>query len=334
MENKLSCEIVRDLLPSYVDGLTSGSTNKAIEEHLADCAGCSEALCRMKEPVPAESVPAAEVDYLKKVRRRTNRASLLRGIIITLIGVVLGLFLLFTRYFYIGSSADPAEVNYSVNVVGNTVNVNGSLLSGASGVSRVVFNESGGIVSMTVYTAPKSFFNSGDFSEQYEALGEVSAVRCDNLILWEDGMAISRTSAQLYAAVNPYIGDVPSNNQIASILGISEQLGPYINELQTKQEPFGWTLELKTQIALVDEGAARDIMTADSYVMLAAIGNLGYVTWQYETEGGRQEYTVTANDASSFAGQDIKQYADSPSDLQTLIQRLSIKWSGLRETFQ
>ena len=330
MEKKFDCEIIRDLLPSYVDGLTSGTTNKVVEEHMANCANCAEALRRMRAPESAESRPAAEVDYLKKVRCRTKRVGLICGIGMMLVGILL----LSIRYFYVGSKAAPSDVNYSVSVVDNTVYFSGNLVSSTSGISRIIFTESGGIVNVTVYTAPKYFLNSNSFSEQYEALGEVGTVRCDDLILWEDGTGIGRTAAQLYAATNPYIGDMPSNNRIATILGVSDQFGPYTNELQTSQEPFGWTLMLQTQIAADEESAARDIMTADSYVMLAAVGNLGYVTWRYETESGRQEYTITAEDASAFAGQDIKLLAESPSNLQTLMQRLSIKWSGVRETVQ
>lgn len=36
----MKCEIIRDLLPSYVDGLTSGESDRAIEEHLRDCGDC------------------------------------------------------------------------------------------------------------------------------------------------------------------------------------------------------------------------------------------------------------------------------------------------------
>ena len=140
------------------------------------------------------------------------------------------------------------------------------------------------------------------------------------MVIWEDGTEISSTTAQLFAAINPYVGDMSSNGRIASILGVSNQLGPYTNELQTSKEPYGWILKLEMPIAQVDQSAARDIMTADSYAMLATIGNLGYVTWQYRTDAGLQEYTVTAEDATAYAGQDIKSFADSPSKLQKLIQ--------------
>ena len=48
MSDKLRCEIVQDLLPSYVDGLTSDETNEAIKDHLADCVSCRDMYERMK----------------------------------------------------------------------------------------------------------------------------------------------------------------------------------------------------------------------------------------------------------------------------------------------
>ena len=34
---KIPCDTVRDLLPSYIDKLTSETTNRLIEEHISDC---------------------------------------------------------------------------------------------------------------------------------------------------------------------------------------------------------------------------------------------------------------------------------------------------------
>ena len=33
MKNDLTCGVVRDLLPSYVEGLTAPETNEAVERH-------------------------------------------------------------------------------------------------------------------------------------------------------------------------------------------------------------------------------------------------------------------------------------------------------------
>ena len=68
---KLSCEIVRDLLPLYAEELASEDSRAAVEAHLCECAGCRAELNVLKQPIP---VPAEEpgMGRLKKeiVRRR------------------------------------------------------------------------------------------------------------------------------------------------------------------------------------------------------------------------------------------------------------------------
>lgn len=70
MKNDLSCEVVRDLLPSYLDGVASGETKAAVERHMEECPDCRETLRRMKEPEETALTEEKEIDYLKKVRRR------------------------------------------------------------------------------------------------------------------------------------------------------------------------------------------------------------------------------------------------------------------------
>ena len=45
----MKCEIIRDLLPNYLDRLTSQASNEAIEEHLETCAECRRCLDSMRE---------------------------------------------------------------------------------------------------------------------------------------------------------------------------------------------------------------------------------------------------------------------------------------------
>ena len=42
MKNDLTCGVVRDLLPSYVEGLTSPESNAAVERHLSECPDCAQ----------------------------------------------------------------------------------------------------------------------------------------------------------------------------------------------------------------------------------------------------------------------------------------------------
>ena len=92
-EKKLSCEIVQDLLPSYCDGLTSEVTNRAVEEHLADCHYCRVKLESLKLELPLEvqePPPAAAVQVVKKARRNTRRwAALITAGVLLLAALVL-----------------------------------------------------------------------------------------------------------------------------------------------------------------------------------------------------------------------------------------------------
>ena len=53
MKNDLTCGVVRDLLPSYADGIAGEETVAAVERHMAECEECRAALHRMKEPEDA-----------------------------------------------------------------------------------------------------------------------------------------------------------------------------------------------------------------------------------------------------------------------------------------
>lgn len=72
MKNELTCAVVRDLLPSFVEGLTAPETNEAVLAHLTACPDCAALRAELSAPEAGEA-EAPEVDYLKKVKRRTRR---------------------------------------------------------------------------------------------------------------------------------------------------------------------------------------------------------------------------------------------------------------------
>lgn len=321
MDSKLNCAIVHDLLPAYVDGLTSDKTTTAINQHLADCEACSEAFRLMKEPEPPRVSTVDEIDYLKKVRRHGLHKSLIIGISVLLISFSIFAF----RVFYVGFSANASDIVFDVSIEGSNVELRARTLSSGLGISRVTFSENNGMVQVRVYTAPAMFFNSGDYTTSYNASHTVGRVQMEDITLWEGGTAINRTAAKLFAARNPYAGDMPANAGIADILGVSEQFGSYTNELQTSAQPYGWTLALNDKIATSNEGRSIDKMIVDSCVMLATIDNLGYVTWRYKTDNGEKEFTFTADDASALIGYDIKSCCASVVKFQDFLLTLGIR---------
>ena len=69
---KIKCEVVRDLLPLYVDGVASEESRALIEEHLEECADCREYRRQLEEDLPLEAEPefADEAAALKKLKRK------------------------------------------------------------------------------------------------------------------------------------------------------------------------------------------------------------------------------------------------------------------------
>lgn len=82
--NKISCNIIGDLLPLYVDGAVSEDTKKLVEEHLAECEVCKKAAEEMgKELVlPVhETVVAAETSFLQKMKKTWKKGRIRTAVI-------------------------------------------------------------------------------------------------------------------------------------------------------------------------------------------------------------------------------------------------------------
>ena len=83
---KYPCEIIRDLLPLYIDGVCSEESKAAIETHLTECEGCRQYYEAMKstdgfkEKQNDNSEDMKMAESLKKIKGRINRKT--RNIII------------------------------------------------------------------------------------------------------------------------------------------------------------------------------------------------------------------------------------------------------------
>lgn len=71
MKNKENCEIIKDLLPNYIDDLASEETKKFVEEHLKNCKECNKVFENMKADIEKEKQKIKkEVKYAKKYNRK------------------------------------------------------------------------------------------------------------------------------------------------------------------------------------------------------------------------------------------------------------------------
>ncbi len=97
---RISCEVIKDLLPLYHDGVCSDESKAMVEEHLASCDECKSELQAMNGALNMN--PAAhhlkEAETLQKLSRKWKKGmfkSLLKGIFMTILAIVLVLLFLY-----------------------------------------------------------------------------------------------------------------------------------------------------------------------------------------------------------------------------------------------
>lgn len=340
MKNDLTCGVVRDLLPSYVEGLTSGETNAAVDAHLAACPDCAALRDAMAAPPQEETAEQRrEVDYLKKVQQGGKKRVLI-AVLCTLAVVLAGCAL---KIFIIGSPAQEGEL-----FVAEAEETDGMLrLSISTPYSATAYwgwtvDISDGVAEISARSVLVSplFPNGGGAVEV--PLEGVEEVRLCGRVVWQDGLAIRQKVIRLYEARTPYVGDMPALNQIAELAEIRSNFGDYTNSLHTSSRPYRWTLEF------TENGwkgvIGRDGDTFDKWMaryamqLLALVDNLEEVGWTYtDLHGEERSGVLTLEEANALlpelteaynqthAGCDwaplssIKDYAGSPADLQRLV---------------
>ena len=320
--NKIPCEVIQDLMPSYIDGLTSPVTSRVVEEHVEGCEKCRKMLEHMRQPdgtpeSTTELQERKEIDFLKKTRKRT-RGVMLGSIAAALVIVVLALA---GKAFLLGSPAGAEAVACNLEIDDNKVSVTASAISDDQAVSSVDFKEMDGVVSVSFRTVVKSPLHKGNYQEKYIASEDITQVCIGDRILWDHGRAISTLASAVYQTRHDYVGSMPDNGETARVLNMAWYLGSFRNELQTDQEPYGWTMILDDEIPENILAEQENRMRNFAYVLLGVTGNLGEVSYRYRS--GEKEYTltVTAEDASAFLGSDIKACGENVSMLETLIQK-------------
>ena len=221
---------MNDILPLYIDNLTSPVTNTLIENHLNSCESCNKKYLSMKNPISEEDIETAdkkEINFLKKTKKHNQKIILVVSIFI----FVIAFFSVMAKYFLIGSYVNAEYLNYSLDVAENELHINGQSTSD-SGIQHVEITESDGIVEIAIRTVEKNLFYSRSFEETFQSAQDIKQVWIGDQIVWADGMKISPLTTALNANYNPYVGDMPQNGKLVTTLNMVSYTGNFTNELQ------------------------------------------------------------------------------------------------------
>ena len=190
-----------------------------------------------------------------------------------------------------------------------------------SDIPFVDFEEKDGVVTISFRSVRESRFHTGGYLESFTAENEIKTVKLDDRIVWNNGKAISKITSDAFKTRHLYVGAMPENNRTAAALGVYEVLGTVSNAMKTSKEPYGWTLIVVNNIGSAQREAKEEFMRAYGVAILALIDNLSEVKFEYEVDGEKCVLSVNTKEASTFAGENIKETGKDITKLQALIEK-------------
>lgn len=159
----MKCEIIQDLLPSYIEKLTSVHSNEEIEKHLQSCESCLQSYNEMTATANL-SVPIIDkeevnkLNYFKKVKKKNIKTlifSVLSGLILAT--ALIGLFV-------IGFPVSSKDVVIDYQKTKDRLEVHLTLENGKdlvfSGKTKFIRDENNNVISSETRYTPRGLLHN------------------------------------------------------------------------------------------------------------------------------------------------------------------------------
>lgn len=300
MTIKLPCAIVRDLLPSYAEGLTEPETTEAVKEHLDSCADCTARYAAMTGG-ESPTVPGAdkEVDFLKTVRKKNRRRVLLA--IVLVLALVLGGTA--AKLFLIGSPVGGESVVTQAVQEGDSIKLQFSCLDSASTLSHLEIQPQDDVLIITGRKTLVSPVHPAEEQVMLISTTGIRGIRAFGRTIWQENLFVDYHTNRLLEAAIPYVGDAPAMGNLISALDLD---APCTLELQTAQQPYGVTLRFTRPI----EENRRFMVEGSAYLLLSLVDNLEEVHWSWPNAEGQMSHTesLTLDEANANLPERIQRY--------------------------
>lgn len=369
--NKISCEVVKDLLPLYVDDICSEDSKQIVASHLDTCEECRREYNQIKYDIhiEQENHDSSIISKISKKWRWEKKKSFIWGVgfLLVIVAAIVD-FLIYSNFTVPVSNDNILVSNVSELENGKiffTLEVLDQLYA-----NDYTWKQKEDAVYITINSVRYNIFHKknekNDFGKNTNAknnwlfnVNNTSIKRIyygaydtpekekNAILIWSEEQQIAKASnevktyvqtyncygnsepgllaEQLFAARNPYVGDMSANGKLSRLLNIPASFGNCKNVLQTTKEPYGWTLEFQDIVEESKEQKFNQTMTEYAYVLLALTDNLGEFSWTYRIGMEEKEMTVSAKEASENLGENIKSYGESSIKVQELLLKVGIE---------
>jgi hypothetical protein len=114
----IKCDVIRDLIPLYIDGIASEDSRDLIDEHVKDCPACEKVMAAMRhgnESAPI-NVDNTEIGAFKKMKRKITRKHI-RVAVISIICAVVFVYVFFVHQTQMPYNAEKMRVDLAYDQV-------------------------------------------------------------------------------------------------------------------------------------------------------------------------------------------------------------------------
>lgn len=289
MKTELNCAIVRDLLPSYADGLTGAETNELVEAHLIHCPACQAVCERMTQQEATTEVSPHEVDFLKKQRRKTRILALITALAVLLAAAAIWLI----PSSFLGTALDAElginhQLACAAEVENDTLTLTGFLTDGSRFV-RAKYQQEGNVWNITLYHSASAPLRTGQFELHRKLPAGVTEIRVMGIPLWQDGVSIHQATGELFDALSSDVqgdgGDAELTSYVQRVLQLDQQLGAtgWVESEQSEEGTLSFHIFGSGVSAASDTTAARLLAMKNSALIFAARPAVTHIVWTYDT---------------------------------------------------
>lgn len=275
MNEKLPHEVVHDLLPSYIDGLTHETTSRMIKDHLEHCDTCRQTYENMKSENEIVKAPSRQIDYLKKIRKKTAR-NVAGAILATILVIGGGIGL---RQYVFGKAADPQYLNTYVSQRDDRITIGGQDTHEGEGIGRMRWRREGNTLYATVYETKNG---KADFQYQIDQK-DVDQIWVNGRIERDQGTAIQKSIARLYDMRT-------ESGQNAEEVG---RLVTYASSIKQCTSSF----DRGTLTISLESSAVQENLESLSIRLLALVQNADKIVW---TNGEKEIVSYNEKDFPSI----------------------------------
>lgn len=357
--DRITCDIIRDLLPLYIDEVCSAGSRALVEEHLQNCRACkAEYEAVSKREFFYDAKEKEVLDGLSKRWKRSKRKTLFVGAAIALIAALLVGMIAFGCSMKVIPAGEMAVSSLSRLENGDLAFI--LQTADGTGIRELSHYEMDGTLYITATTTSFPFFSASESAQSgWIVHTKDTGIKqiCyqeqpgSQLPIWDVNSQVELADPQTQRQIKgmekledlgsdalvhdlfqkrvAYIGAAPKDMELLGSLRIGMVLGPFSIRLTTSSEPYGITLDFKNPIASTDCEAFDAKMRAYAAVILALIDNGGTVGWTYQSaapDGAETELTraFPLEDARTLVGEDVKSFGASEAALRELCDRLGL----------